>query len=85
MGWTLSEKPPRGSVQSSKVIYTMTHMVQAHLNYSFQWQMDMDPATALSATPTKEATHLSMTACHNLMMTAAMCLHLVAQCKGIVF
>ena len=27
--------------------------------------MDMDPATALSATPTKEATHLSMTACHN--------------------
>ena len=28
--------------------------------------MDMDPTAALSATPTKEATHLSMTACHDL-------------------
>ena len=28
--------------------------------------MDMDPTTALSATPTKEATHLSMTASHDL-------------------
>ena len=28
--------------------------------------MDMDPATALSATPTKEATHLSMIARHDL-------------------
>ena len=28
--------------------------------------MDIDPTTALLATPTKEATHLSMTTCHDL-------------------